>query len=174
VTPTIAPWVLGSRTEPEPADADREVDRGERAPATLALQDAGLPAHHGEGYDRRCDQGRDAPGVQVERGGDERRRQQHDDAEREGGGVAGRHHLVLDLRAVLRVGADPSRTGGLEAEREHVEDEQKSHHRREGAVLRGPENPGGEDREAVGGDVHDRHRDGDGRAVAQGLAARRA
>ena len=69
---------------------------------------------------------------------------------------------------------NPARAGGLEPEREDVDHEQHAHDGGERAVLRRPEQPGGQDDEAVGRQVHDAHRDGDDGAVAHHLTNRRA
>ncbi len=161
----------GHHAEADPADADRQVDRGQRPPPPLALQDAGLAAHHRQRYDGHGDEGRRTPVVEVEREHDDRGGREHHRPQGQRGGVAGGHHLVLDA-LVVRRGADPAGRGGLQPQREHVDDQEQTHDRGQRAVLGGPEQAGRDDDEAVGGEVHDRHGDRDDGAAPQGAPAR--
>ena len=69
-----------------------------------------------------------------------------------------------EASAMLRFAGGLHLVGGqvvVEAELDHGGDEHESHEGCEGAVLLGPEEPRGEQGEAVGAEVHDAHADRD-------------
>jgi len=134
-------------------DPQGQVDRRQRGPPPLALQDPGLGPHQRQRYRGERHQHRGKHAVESEHALEQRGEHQEQDAERAGGEPAHAEHLVLDLHPVLRLGRDPACSGRLEPERQHAGDEQGGHQGRDGAVLVRAEDPGGEDGEAVGADV---------------------
>ena len=164
-TPTIAPRESRHRSSPAAPKAMRPRPVVSRCrpgkPASLALQDAALPAHHGDRQGGDREERRRQPGVEAQGQGDGRYGGQADDREHHGRAVARREDLRLDPVEVAGRGRDPPCAGGLQPEREHADHHQQPHDGGEGAVLTGPEEARGQDREPVGGDVHHAHGDRD-------------
>ena len=143
--------------------------RASGGPASLALEDAGLTAHHGQRHARSAPPGPRSARLSrcsaaLIRGVSARHRSARPSATRRQ--VTRRRSRSISATssgcAAIRrapVACSPSC--------EHVDDEQQAHHRSERAVLGGTEQPGRHDREAVRRDVHDGHRDGDAGAAAQ-------
>ena len=157
-------------TDHEPGHAGGDVERAEGGPAALALQDAGEATHDRHRHGRDRDDQRRAEMVEAEHPLDDGAQDQQDEAEGGRGAVGHAQDGVLDLGHVLRLGGDPSRGGRLQAERADTDDEHQVEGGGEGAVPLGAEQAGREDHEAVGGDVHDRHRHRDaGAAVGDAL-----
>ncbi len=149
----------------EAGDAHAEVEDREREPATLALEDAGLPADHGHRPGDQGEAGGRGHALEVEHRVEDRCQRQADEPQHPRRAVAHAHDCSLDLADVVRRRGDPPGAGRLDAQHQHTDDQAQSGHRGEPAVLARPQQAGGDQRRGVRRDVHDADRDGDGGAA---------
>ncbi len=153
-------------------DTVGDVHHREREPAALALEDAGLAAHHGHRHRRHADEAGHQEVVEPQDEVDDRGQHQQHQADGERRAVGDAQDDVLDLADVAGIGGDPPGRGGLEAELQHADHQQGGHQAGEGAVLARAEDAGGDHRVAVRRHVHEADRDRDRAAAEQPLRQR--